>query len=116
MGSSEEHVISDDIVELTDKTLDETVHGVDMPVLVHFWAPWCGACKVVAQIIREIAEEYSQNIKAGNLNTEQHRDSADEFGISGLPTVILFKSGQVRARWVGLTSKKDIRQAIEQLL
>lgn len=116
MGSSEENLISEDIVELTDKTLDETVHGVDLPVLVHFRASYCGACKVAAQIIREIAEEYSAKIKVGNLNTEQERDSADEFGISRLPTVILFKKGQVRARWVGLTSKKDIRVAIEQLL
>jgi thioredoxin 1 len=116
MGSSEEHIISDEVVELTDTTLDDVVHGSDMPVLVHFWAPWCGACKLIAQIIREIAEEYSQKVIVGNLNTERERDSAVEFGISGLPTVILFKNGQVRGRWVGLTSKKDIRRAIEQLL
>ena len=116
MGTAEEHVMSDDVIELTDMTLDKAVYGSDMPVLVHFWAPWCGACKVIAQIIREIAEEYSQKAKIGNLNTEQERDSAVEFGISGLPTVILFKDGQVRERWVGLTSKKDIRQAIDQLL
>ena len=115
MGSSEEHVISDSIVELTDTTLDAVIHGSDIPVLVHFWAPWCGACKVAAQIIREIADEYWQKIRVGNLNTEQERDSAVEFGISGLPTIILFKNGQVRAKWVGLTSKKDIRVAIEQL-
>ncbi len=116
MGSSEEHVMSDDVIELTDTTLDKAVYGSDMPVLVHFWAPWCGACKVVAQIIREIAEEYTQKAKIGSLNTEQQRDSAVELGISGLPTVILFKDGRVRERWVGLTGKKDIRQAIDQLL
>ena len=116
MGNAEEHVMSGDVIELTDTTLDEAVYRSDMPVLVHFWAPWCGACKVVAQIIREVAEEYSQKAKIGTLNTEQERDSAVEFGISGLPTVILFKGGQVRERWVGLTSKKDIRQAIDQLL
>jgi len=116
MGSSEEYIISDDVVELTDTTLDDAVHGSDVPVLVHFWAPWCGACKVTSQIIREIAEEYAQKVTVGNLNTEKERDSAVEFAISRLPTVILFKSGQVRARWVGLTSKKDIRLAIEKLL
>lgn len=116
MRSSEEYVVSDDVVELTDTTLDEAIHGCDVPVLVHFWAPWCGACKVAAQIIREIAEEYTQKVKVGNLNTEQQRDSAIEFAISGLPTVILFKSGQIKERWVGLTSKKDFRLAIEQLL
>ncbi len=116
MGSSEEHLMSDDVVELTDETLDETVHQSEVPVLVHFWAPWCGACKVIAQIIREIAEQYSQKAKIGSLNTEQERDSAVEFGISGLPTVILFKDGRVREKWVGLTSKKDICEAIDQLL
>ena len=116
MGSSEEYIISNDVVELTDTTLDDAIHGSDVPVLVHFWAPWCGACKVVAQIIREIAGEYTQKVRVGNLNTEKERDSAVEFAISGLPTVILFKNGQVRARWTGLTSKKDIRLAIEQLL
>jgi thioredoxin 1 len=116
MGSSEEYIISDDVVELTDTTLDDAVHGSEVPVLVHFWAPWCGACKMAAQIIREIAEEYAQKVRVGNLNTEQERDSAVEFAISGLPTVILFKNGQVRERWIGLTSKKDIRLAIEQLL
>ena len=116
MGSSEEYIISDDVVELTDTTLDDAIHGSEVPVLVHFWAPWCGACKVAAQIIREIAEEYALKVRVGNLNTEQERDSAVEFAISGLPTVILFKNGQVRERWVGLTSKKDIRLAIEKLL
>ena len=116
MESSEEHVISEDVVELTDTTLDEAVYGADVPVLVHFWAPWCGACKMVAQIMREVAAEYSQKIRVGACNTEQHRDSAVEFRISGLPTVILFSNGRVKERWVGLTDKKDIRPAIERLL
>jgi thioredoxin 1 len=116
MGLSEEDVVSEDIVELTDATLDAAIHKREVPVLVHFWAPWCGACKVVAQIMRELAVEYSQKIQVGNLNTEQERDSAVEFGISGLPTIILFKDGQVRDRWVGLTGKADIRPAIERLL
>ena len=116
MEASEEHVISENVVEWTDTTLDEAIYGADVPVLVHFWAPWCGACKVVAQIMREIAAEYSQKIQVGNLNTEQHRDSAVEFGISGLPTIILFSNGQVKERWVGLTDKKDIRPAVERFL
>jgi len=116
MGVPEENVVSEDIVELTDATLDAAIHEAEVPVLIHFWAPWCGACKVATQIVREIGEEYSEKIRVGNLNTEKQADSAVEFGISGLPTVILFKNGQVRNRWVGLTDKKDIREAIERLL
>ncbi len=116
MGLSEEHVMPDNVIELTDAALDKAVHASDVPVLVHFWAPWCGACNVIAPIIREIAGQYVQKAKIGSLNTEQARDSAVEFGISRLPTIILFSGRQVRKRWVGLTSKKDLCDAIDRLL
>ena len=108
--------MSDSVIELTDSTLDDMIHSSDVPVLVHFWAPWSGACKVFAPIIREIADHYAQRAKIAKLNTEQARDSAVEFGVSALPTIILFKDGRVRNRWVGLTSKKDLCDAIDQLL
>ena len=106
----------DNVIELTDAALDKAVQACDVPVLVHFWAPWCGACNVIASMIREIAGQYVQKAKIGSLNTEQARDSAVEFGISRLPTIILFSGGQVRKRWVGLTSKKDLCDAIDRLL
>lgn len=104
------------VIELTDATFDETVHGSDVPVLVDFWAPWCGPCKMIAPIVEEIAEEYSDKAKICKLNTDDARDSAMEFGISAIPTLILFKDGQVEKKWVGLTSKKDIASAIDELL
>jgi thioredoxin 1 len=104
------------VTELTDATFDETVHGSDVPVLVDFWAPWCGPCKMIAPIVEEIAEEYSDKAKICKLNTDDARDSAMEFGISAIPTLILFKNGQVEKKWVGLTSKKDISSAIDELL
>ena len=104
------------VKELTDATFDETIHNSDEPVLVDFWAPWCGPCKMIAPIIQEIADEYADKAKICKLNTDDARDSAMEFGISAIPTIILFKDGQVQKKWVGLTSKKDLTEAIDELL
>ena len=104
------------IIELTDADFDEVVHNTDVPVLVDFWAPWCGPCKMMAPILEEIADEYLNKAKVCKLNTDDARDSAMEFGISAIPTLILFKDGQVQIKWVGLTSKKDIAEAIGELL
>ena len=105
-----------DVIELTDADFDETIHKADVPVLVDFWAPWCGPCKMMAPIIEEVAKDYKGKAKVGKLNTDEARDSAMEFGISAIPTIILFKAGQVQKKWVGLTSKKDLSAAIDELL
>jgi thioredoxin 1 len=104
------------VIELTDATFDKTVHNSDVPVLVDFWAPWCGPCKMIAPIIEEVAGEYEGKVKVCKLDTDEARDSAMEFGISAIPTIILFKDGQVQKKWVGLTSKKDLAAAIDELL
>jgi thioredoxin 1 len=104
------------VIELTDATFDKTVHDSDVPVLVDFWAPWCGPCKMITPIVEEIAGEYEGKATVCKLNTDDARDSAMEFGISAIPTLILFKGGQVEKKWVGLTSKKDLAAAIDELL
>jgi len=104
------------IIELTDADFDEVVHNSDVPVLVDFWAPWCGPCKMMAPILKEIADESAGKAKICKLNTDDARDSAVEFGINAIPTIILFKDGQVQKKWVGLTSKKDLAAAIDELL
>ena len=103
-------------IELTDAAFDEIVHNSDVPVLVDFWAPWCGPCKMMAPILEELATEYAGTAKICKLNTDDARDSAVEFGINAIPTIILFKDGQIQKKWVGLTSKKDLKEAIDGLL
>ncbi len=104
------------IIELTDASFDEMVHNSDVPVLIDFWAPWCGPCKMMTPILGELADKYEGNVKICKLNTDDARDSAMEFGISAIPTIILFKNGQVEKKWVGLTSQKDLITAIDELL
>ena len=104
------------VIELTDADFDDAIHKTDVPVLVDFWAPWCGPCKMMAPIIEEVAKDYTGKAKICKLNTDDARDSAMEFGISAIPTLILFKGGQVQKKWVGLTSKKELASAIDELL
>jgi len=109
-------VMAGNVIELTDADFDEIVHNSDVPVLVDFWAPWCGPCIMMAPILKEIANEYAGKAKICKLNTDDARDSAMEFGIQAIPTTILFKDGQVQKKWVGLTGKKDLTAAIGELL
>ena len=104
------------VIELDDASFDETVHGSDVPVLVDFWAPWCGPCKMLAPVIEQISNDYAGKAKICKLNTDEARDSAIEFGINAIPTIILFKDGQIQKKWVGMTSKSDITDAIDELL
>ncbi len=108
--------MAENVIELDDAKFDELVNGSDVPVLVDFWAPWCGPCKMIAPIIEEVAGEYGDKAKICKINTDEARDSAMELGISAIPTLILFNGGQVAKKWVGLTSKKDIKEAIDELL
>lgn len=104
------------VIELTDASFDETINSKDIPVLVDFWAPWCGPCKMLAPMIEEIAEEYGSRVAVCKLDTDEHREAAVEYAINAIPTIILFKGGQVERKWVGLTAKDDITEAIDELL
>ncbi|MFC1676135.1 thioredoxin [Planctomycetota bacterium] len=107
--------MAENVIELTDATFDDVVHNSDVPVLVDFWAPWCGPCKMISPIIVELATEYEGKVKVCKINTDESRDSAVEFGIQAIPTIILFNGGQVEKKWVGMIGKKDMTQAIDQL-
>ena len=102
------------VIELTDATFEETISG-DTPVLVDFWAPWCGPCKMIAPMIAEISEEYDGKAVICKIDTDEQREAAVKHGISAIPTIILFQSGEVKNNWVGLTSKDDLTAAIDEL-
>ncbi|MHC4836200.1 MAG: thioredoxin [Planctomycetota bacterium] len=102
------------LIELTDDTFESTTgSGV---VLVDFWAPWCGPCKMITPVVEEIAEEYAGKATICKMNTDDHRDAAVQHAISAIPTLILFKDGEVNKKWVGLTTKDDMTAAIDEAL
>lgn len=103
------------LIELTDADFDATINDSDVPVLVDFWAPWCGPCKMIGPVIEEIADEYAGKAKVCKVNTDEHREAAVEYAISAIPTIILFNNGQVAKKWLGLTSKKDITAELDGL-
>ncbi len=108
--------MSDNVIEITDANFEEEVVNSDIPVLVDFWAEWCGPCRMLTPTIEELAQEYQGKVKFGKLNTDNSRDTAVKFGISAIPTIILFKNGQMAKKTVGLASKRDLQAAIDELL
>ncbi len=104
------------LIELNDGIFDKTVKGSEVPVLVDFWAPWCGPCKMIVPIIEEIAEEYGDKAKVCKIDTDEHREAAVEYAINAIPTIILFNKGEIAKKWVGLTTKKDITKELDQLI
>ena len=97
----------DGVLELTDDNFDQEVIKSDKPVLVDFWAEWCMPCRMLAPTIDELAKEFNGKVKVGKVDTDANRDSAIKFGISAIPTIILFKGGQVVRKFVGVTPKKE---------
>jgi thioredoxin 1 len=107
---------SENVIEITDENFEAEVKNSTVPVLLDFWAEWCMPCKMLAPVIDEIAEEFAGKIKVGKLDTDSARDAALEFGISAIPTVIVFNNGEVSNRFVGLQQKGDLVEAINELL
>jgi thioredoxin 1 len=101
-------VSSPHIVHTTDATFSQDVLKSEKPVLLDFWAEWCGPCKMIAPILDEIASEYSDRIKVAKLNIDENPQTPPKFGIRGIPTLILFKNGTVEAQKVGAVSKSQL--------
>jgi thioredoxin 1 len=107
---------SENVVELTDANFEQEVLQADTPALVDFWAEWCMPCKMIAPAVAELAEEYAGRLKVGKVDTDANRDISMKFGISAIPTLILFKGGEIAKKLVGLQQKTDLKAAIDEVL
>jgi len=108
--------MSEQITTLTDATFDEVVGASDKPILVDFWAEWCGPCKMIAPILDEIAGEYQDRLKIAKIDIDANPQTPRTFGIRGIPTLILFKNGSVEAQKVGAVSKSQLSAFLESNL
>jgi thioredoxin len=104
------------IVELDDATFDEHVKGSDVPVLVDFWAEWCGPCKVITPVLEEIAEEQAGRLQISKLNIDDNLDVPRRFDVMSIPTLILFKDGEPKARLIGAKPKGQLMQELSGYL
>ncbi|HHH43237.1 MAG TPA: thioredoxin TrxA [Gammaproteobacteria bacterium] len=105
--------MSDSIVFLTDESFQNEVIESTEPVLVDYWAEWCGPCKMIAPILTEIANEYQGRIKVAKLNIDENPQTPPKYGIRGIPTLMLFKNGNVEATKVGALSKSQLTAFID---
>ena len=99
---------SDLIKHTTDASFDSDVLKADKPVLVDYWAEWCGPCKMIAPILDEVSKDYDGRLKIAKMNVDENRDVPAKFGIRGIPTLMLFKNGNVEAQKVGSLSKSQL--------
>ena len=108
--------MSDSIVHVTDDSFEDEVLKSPAPVLVDYWADWCGPCKMIAPVLDEIATEYAGKIKVAKLNIDENPNTPPRYGIRGIPTLMLFRQGEVEATKVGAVSKSQLTAFIDSNL
>jgi thioredoxin 1 len=111
-----EMLVSEKIVHVTDDNFDNEVLQSSAPVLVDYWAEWCGPCKMIAPVLDEIASEYDGRVKIAKLNIDDNPNTPPRYGIRGIPTLMLFKDGEVEATKVGAVSKSQLTAFIDSNL
>jgi len=102
------------VLEITDKNFQSEVLGANQPVLVDFWAPWCGPCRQIAPLIDQLADENAGSVKVGKVNTDENPATAMDYGIDSIPTLIIFKGGQPVKKFVGARPKSALQAALDE--
>jgi thioredoxin 1 len=108
--------VAGSLLEINTDNFKNEVINSDIPVLVDFWAEWCMPCKMLAPTIDELADEYAGRAKVGKVDTDENRDIAIKFGISAIPTLMVFANGEMQKRMTGMQAKKDLKAALDSAL
>ena len=107
---------SQNVTELSDAAFDQTINDSPVPVLVDFWAEWCGPCRRIGPVVEELAQEYSGKLAVAKINIDEHQQAANKFGVQSIPTLMIFKNGQLAERIVGAVPKETLVEAIQRVL
>jgi thioredoxin 1 len=116
MENEEDSVSDESLLNVTDENFEDEVIGSELPVLVDFWAVWCGPCRMVAPFVEQIAEEYKDRLKVAKLNVDENQGVPAKYGIMSIPTLLLFKGGELKETIVGAMPKDKIVQSVTKHL
>ena len=108
--------MSENIVNVTDAQFEEEVLKSDLPVIVDFWAPWCGPCKMIAPVLEDVAVEYAGRVKVVKINVDENTETAPKYNVRGIPTLLVVKGGEVAATKVGAVSKSQLIEFVDGAL
>ena len=108
--------MSDNVHEFTDQNFDSDVQKSDIPVLIDFWAEWCGPCKAIAPVLEEIAEEYKGKIKVGKVDVDKNQNTSIKYGVRSIPTLLFMKDGEIINQLVGAVPKSNITDILNEVI